>query len=722
MKNTYLICLMFICLISTTFAQKVTLNEAEKVARNFYYERINQYQFLSLNDIKIRNHYVIGEDNRPLYYVINIDPQGYIIVSGSKNVVPVPAYSLKSCYLETGQPPQFSAWMRQYADQISFALDQQIIPFQATISQWSRLLTDDPAGLLKLNGEKEVLPMLTSSWDQGFFYNQMCPADPAGPAGHCLTGCVATAMGQLCYYFRWPITGTGSYIYEHPVYGTITANFGVAEYEWTEMTNTLQKQNEAVAELLFHMGVSVDMDYGPYGSGMWNHKAAYSLRTYFKYSPETQYLYRDSTNLDWDSVIIAHLDRKIPMYYAGWSVPNINGHAFIVDGYQTEEYFHFNWGWSGSYDGYFYLDNLVPGGNNFNLAQELIINCYPDTINYTYPVFCNSTDTLLCLSGTIEDGSSPLVNYENNTDCSWLISPQSVEDSVSYIKLEFERLETEENHDMVSIYDGATIDSPLLGQFSGTTPPTLINSTGNQVLVVFHSDEAVTAAGWMISYSSITPVWCSGVLNLTSPLGNLSDGSGSFYYLNGSTCMWSIEPEGATETTIFFNDFDTEEDYDKVKILDKASNQLLATYSGHYEPGFPPDPVTSPSGQLFIIFSSNSSITKPGWSANYVSNGVKINETPNSDNALKLYPNPVNDFLFIELNLRDIQNVNMAIFDIHGRQIVNKDFLYHPDEKSKSIDISDLEPGIYTVRAITKGKIFLNKIVKINESYGGNTQ
>ena len=123
---------------------------------------------------------------------------------------------------------------------------------------------------------------------------------------------------------------------------------------------------------------------------MWNHKAAYSLRTYFNYSPETQYLYRDSTNLDWDSVIVAHLDQKIPMYYAGWSVPNINGHAFIIDGYQTEDYFHFNWGWSGSYDGYFYLDNLVPGGNNFNLAQELVINCYPDTMNYSYPYYCSS--------------------------------------------------------------------------------------------------------------------------------------------------------------------------------------------------------------------------------------------------------------------------------------------------------------------------------------------
>ncbi len=95
--------------------------------------------------------------------------------------------------------------------------------------------------------------------------------------------------------------------------------------------------------------------------------------------PETQYVFRDTTSMDWDSLLVANLDQKIPMYYAGWSVPDTNGHAFVCDGYQGNDYFHFNWGWGGSYDGYFYTDNLTPGGNFFNLAQELIINAVPDT-------------------------------------------------------------------------------------------------------------------------------------------------------------------------------------------------------------------------------------------------------------------------------------------------------------------------------------------------------
>jgi hypothetical protein len=118
----------------------------------------------------------------------------------------------------------------------------------------------------------------------------------------------------------------------------------------------------------------------------------------------------------------------MPLYYAGWSVPNINGHAFVCDGYQNGDYFHFNFGWSGSDNGYYYLDNLTPGGNNFNLAQELIINIYPDTVNYTYPPYCSGSTSLTYKQGSFTDGSGPARDYLQGTDCSWLINPQTATD------------------------------------------------------------------------------------------------------------------------------------------------------------------------------------------------------------------------------------------------------------------------------------------------------
>ena len=714
MKSLLVIILLYFPFLGRIIAQQVSRTDAEKVACNFFYERINQHQSTRMNQISVMNYFTIGGTENPVYYVFNISPVGYVMVSGYRNVWPVPAYSLTSGYSGSNMPPQFSAWVKQYHDQILFAQENKSVPITGVKEEWERLLTDDPSALLNLKEEKEVLPMLISTWDQGQFYDQMCPADPAGPGGHCLTGCVATAMGQLCYYFRWPLTGTGSYTYEHPTYGTISANFGETNYNWQGMTNAVNEQNEAVAELLFHLGVSVDMDYGPTGSGMYNHKAAYSLRTYFNYAPETQYLFRDSTNLDWDSVIVSHLDRKIPMYYAGWSVPNINGHAFIVDGYQTEDYFHFNWGWGGSYDGYFYLDNLTPGGNLFNLAQELVINCYPDTLNFSYPYFCSSPDTLRSLNGTIDDGSGPTENYLENTSCSWLITPQTIEDSVSYIVLTFNRLDTESGQDIITIYDGNSSDDPLLGQFSGNTIPAPINSSGNEVLITFQSNNAVNESGWILSYSSVRPVWCNGMSSLSNQSDTISDGSYNFNYRNSTICMWNIQPPGASDVTVNFLDFDTEENKDLVKIYNAGNSQLLATYSGTYEPGDLPDPITSPSGKMLVTFSSNLTVTKSGWSAFYTSNGVGVN-SPYISEAINIYPNPFQNELFFEMNFDVTQDVIIEVYNIEGKLVQRTNTGYFDGRKVEPVNMQGFGNGMYTVKIISRNSVYQQKVVKLNE-------
>ncbi|MEZ5195330.1 MAG: C10 family peptidase [Bacteroidales bacterium] len=697
MKKPIVIILFMAGIVSAGVAQTVSLSGAQKVAKNFYFERINQYDSKPIEEIKITESFEIKTDEAVQYYAFNIDPKGYVIISGIRNVVPVLAYSFNSHYGENNQPSQFIAWMEQYKEQIIYANENGLSPTQNIEADWERLITDNPENLKALKGEKEVSPMLISTWDQGTFYNQMCPADPAGPGGHCLTGCVATAMGQLCYYFRWPITGTGSYTYQHPVYGTISANFEETTYDWNGMINSLEGQNLAVAEVISHMGVSVDMDYGPAGSGMWNHKAAYSLRTYFKYAPETEYLYRDSTNLDWDSVIVAHLDRNIPMYYAGWSVPNVNGHAFIIDGYQTEEFFHFNWGWGGSYDGYFYLDQLNPGGSNFNLAQELVINCYPDTANYNYPVYCSGPETLTSLNGTIDDGSGYIFNYEDNTNCSWLIDPQSIEDSVTKIVLEFIRFDTETGVDELIIYDGPDASSPVLGTFSGNNVPNEIESSGNKVFITFITNEEGNAPGWFLNYESVTPVWCNGMEVLTEPIGTISDGSGSFYYQNGSTCMWNIQPPNAETLTLSITDFVTEEVKDVVKIYDAGNNQLLATYSGSYSSGNLPEPVTSPSGKMMVTFSSNTTVQMQGWTASY-SITTDMGEFTDNPYEVILYPNPFNDEITLYMNFSRVQDVIFSVTDFNGKVLKKEVITNEIGRINRTINLSELPSGVYLLK------------------------
>jgi len=679
--------------ISYTQGLFVTESDARTVAESFYFERIQPHRSVGADNIKVTGGYTIEENQVILYYVFNISTGGYIAVSAYDAVTPVLCYSFFGKYEPVNQPENFKAWMKQYNRQITFAVNTGAVPSEETSSLWKHFL-ESPRSVLHPFSGREVMPMTTSTWDQGNFYNEMCPADPAGPSGHCVTGCVATALGQLMNYFRWPESGTGSYSYECPPYGTLSADFESASYQWDMMATSLSNSNPEVAELLFHAGVSVDMVYGPNGSGMYNHKGAFMLKTYFKYSPETQYVFRDTTSMDWDSLIIAHLDQGIPMYYAGWSVPDTMGHAFICDGYQGDHYFHFNWGWSGSYDGYFYTDDLTPGGNLFNLAQELIINAVPDTSLYNYPLYCEGQKNYSSLSGTIDDGSGPLYSYRNDAGCSWLITPA---DSVNGITLSFLKFRTDSS-DFVTVYDGDNISAPVLGIFSGSDLPFPVSSGGNSIFIVFEGDSAVTDEGFLASYESEIPVYCNGTTTFTTQTDTLSDGSGSWDYHNGTACLWRIMPEDASSVTLYFTEFETEAGFDLLKIYDLQTQQLLAQYTGSYSPGVP-EPVTSPSGKMFLAFSTNSSVTAPGWKAYFDSDLVKVTEVEENESIL-IFPNPTDGLLTVQLKNLSRHDFKLYLTDLSGRNVFFNELPYSVENQIR-IDLSRLSPGIYIMSSET---------------------
>jgi len=681
----------------------ITPGEAGAVAVKWYIGHMPGQRFTDPSDVTITESFEIGNENDIFYYVCNIAAGGFVAVSAHTANPPVLCYAFSGQYETKNQPENFRAWMAQYQRQISFSLQQKALPTGETARDWDYYLNTPVETIVPFEG-REVAPMLHSNWDQGMYYNQQCPADESGPGGHCVTGCVATAIGQLMNYFRWPDTGTGSYSYECPPYGTLSADFGNSTYEWDKMEPLLIRGTAEAAELLFHTGVSVDMVYGPDGSGMYNHKGAYTMKTYFKYSPETQYLFRDSTSMDWDSVIVAHLDRKIPMYYAGWSVPNVMGHAFICDGYQGEDYFHFNWGWGGQLDGYFYTDNLTPGGNQFNLAQELIINAVPDTNLYTYPTHCEGDKVLTNLGGTFGDGSGPLYGYGNGASCSWLIAPA---DSVINITLEFLHFELEPG-DTVTVYDGDTVTAPVLGTFSGNELPTAITTESPEMLVVFNSDGAGSGEGFLAHYNTVTPVYCSLMVDLTAQSDTLSDGSNNWNYHNNAACLFRIMPAGASTVTLYFTEFATEEGVDELKIFDMQTQELLATYSGTYGQGVP-DPVTSYNGKLFVVFSSDYDISDAGWTAYYESNLVNIRESePN--NTLLVYPNPANDILHIKINPAMPENIPASLVDISGRQMAVD--LQYNSAFDATMDLRNILPGIYFLRLeLPETAPFFEKII-----------
>jgi len=703
MKNLFLSLLISLFTLSM-FAIEVDKATALKVAQNFYYERIQSSIPTEYNDISASEVIELKQYDKVMLYAVNISSGGFVIVCADDRVKPVIGYSLSGKFTAIGLPPQMEELIHIYKLQVNEAIENNVSVGKEDKASWERLKSDNPEILKPLKYEKEIEPMLTTTWDQGNYYNELCPADQGGPGGHCYAGCVATALGQVVNYFRWPETGIGSYTYECPPYGTLTADFGSTTYEWNMMATNLDKSNLDVALLLHHLGIACDMVYGPNGSGMYNHKAAYALRTFFKYSPETVYVYRDSTSMDWDSLLVSHLDRNIPMYYAGWSVPNINGHAFVCDGYQADDYYHFNWGWSGSSDGYFYTNGLNPGGSNFNLAQELIINAYPDTTAYDYPYYCQGSNTLYNIDGTLDDGSGPVNDYAPDSDCVWVITS---EDTISSITLSFLEFNTAPG-DILTVYDGASTSAPVLGTFQGPDLPDEVTSSGDHVLIRFITDSDTEASGWLLKYKGEIPVYCSAMTMLDEQSGYITDGSGPRDYFNNTNCIWMISPSGASELTLYFNEFNTESENDVIKVYDMGSSALLAELSGDIIP----DPITSPSGKMSIRFSTNSQVTAPGWDAYYETDLVDVAEEI-IDRSFKMYPNPASGQLSLKFSSNTSQEVHLSISGMGGYLVRKQVIEAVSGSNTVSLNISDIESGLYLISLKhTEGSVHRKLIVE----------
>jgi len=677
-KNIFaLIILLFIC--SSVFSESVDTAKAGIVAKNFYYERIQSFVPIDLKDIHITSVYTEAESNITLFYIFSINNSGFVIVSAEDATYPVVGYSFESAYVPGLNNPAFSMWMENYKRQILSVAKTKIKPDYKVVNEWNRLIS---LGKSTIRNLRSTTPLIKTKWDQGIWYDEFCPADAGGPGGSCWAGCVPVAMAQVMNYYRYPQHGMGSYSYIHPVYGLQSADFANTTYDWSSMPVTLTYNNSALATLLYHLGVSVDLNYGPNGSGMYNHKAAYSLKTYFGYSPQTTYIFRDTTTINWRNMLIQHLTNGMPLYYAGWSDTNyISGHAFVCDAFQDTNYFHFNWGWSGSYDGYFSIDNLTPGGNNFTLLHEVVANIYPDT-NY-YPLYCNATDTLRSPFGSVDDGSGPLHNYADNADCKWLIAP---DDSIDKITLNFLTFDMHDS-DYVIVYDGSTTAAPVLGKFQGDSLPVSVTSTGNRMLIRIVSDLSGNSGGFLAGYTSVLHPFCSGVQNLTDSSGTLTDGSGTYDYRDNKLCRWNIVPANTAAINLHFTKFHVASD-DWVRVF--CGTTVQGTYSGD---SLPQDILCS-SSNISIWFKTDYYNREEGWEVMWNTSYMSV-EDYSPELKFSIFPNPADEWVIIRISKQFIENNSEIEIDNIQGQLLKKQIL---NAEETLIKIDDLPQGIYSVK------------------------
>lgn len=372
MKRAFDICgrmgiLLFTIVIMNNkcYAQQISVDNARIVAAQFMEDRAGRHltrsdQFkMTENDLKLE-YTEFDEKGKPVLYVFSpSDHQGFVITSADERVDAILGYSYDTPFLAENLPDATKDILKNYQRQISYARANNI---NTKTKAFTRAVDRKP-----------VPYMVTAQWGQYAPYNEFCPT----AAGRKMdTGCVATAMAQIMYYHKHPQKGTGSHSYVWNKQ-TLSADFGKTNYHIDKLKDfyngdaTSESDRKLIGTLLYHCGVSVNMNYLRGGGGDADIDG-YPFSAYFGYSDSYYWINPEDYN-DEESLmakIYDELSHGRPLLAGG--VNSHYGHAYVCDGYDTGDYLHYNLGWEGNSDGYYKgVIVEVEGDEPYNTTQYL---------------------------------------------------------------------------------------------------------------------------------------------------------------------------------------------------------------------------------------------------------------------------------------------------------------------------------------------------------------
>lgn len=430
MKKIHIFIALATLLSLSAIANPVDVKTAKKVAETFMQIQTDKRITLQTIDYADReafpNFYVFGTEN------------SFVIISADDCVQPVLGYSTENPFGTEKMPENLFCWLKGYDEQIAYVAKSGQKATSDIADEWKALISGNTS---KAKSEVIAGPLIQTKWSQNSPYNNLCPGGNA-------TGCVATAMAQIMKYWstvyddeiyanpsgfwNYLTKGFGSHSFTpaaHSEYGEQSVDFGNATYDWRNMTNTYSNsstdaEKEAVAKLMYHCGVSVNMDYGGNGSmsGASTEYVAYALQTYFNYKQTAQYITRESIvdeigqeDLEqWKDMLKAELTANPPrpIQYRG---SGSGGHSFVCDGYNSDDKFHFNWGWGNNADGYYPITGLTPpNNNNFNEGQAAIFGIQPITYDaQPSGLEASVANQNVTLTWTLVDNASSYNVYRN---------------------------------------------------------------------------------------------------------------------------------------------------------------------------------------------------------------------------------------------------------------------------------------------------------------------
>ena len=391
MKKLFLWALLVIFTLPI-FAKHVDVETAKTVARCFWVQNLGKSTRAAFSDVTSQTEFT-------KFYILNTDG-GFVIVSADDIATPILGYSDNGAFSPENIPVNMYEWLLGYENDISRGISNGISTSAENAESWRKLSNGQG---ISPKRSRSVEALVSTKWNQSAPFNNLCPYDN-NYSERTVTGCVATAMAQIMKYWNYPTQGNGSQTYTHETYGQQSVNFGNTTYDWNNMLNTYsnsatQAQKTAVATLMYHCGVAVMMDYGVSSTGgsgavtvgSSNGTAEYALKNYFLYKNTLNGCRRsDYTEQAWKNMLITDLDASRPVIYTGRGEGG--GHCFICDGYNSNDQFHFNWGWGGYCDGFYAITSLEPGtggigsGNGtYNESQSAIFGIEPNAGLFAIP-------------------------------------------------------------------------------------------------------------------------------------------------------------------------------------------------------------------------------------------------------------------------------------------------------------------------------------------------
>lgn len=311
------------------------------------------------------------------YYIYNAEGGGFVIVSAEDAVTPILAYSDTGSFPVDDMAPGLKDWMEDLQANILELRRSGAKATPAVQAAWASV-TSSGAGPVMAADEKVIE---TAEWDQGDPYNRLSPTVDGKKA---VTGCVATAISIIMYYYKYPVKGTGTL----PGYDYTTSKgknrhqdgteLGT-KYAWDKMlprysgVSFSTEQADAVAQLMFDVGIMCEMSFNADGSGASTAFSVSRLPEYMGFDKSIVFYSKGIfTAEEWIGMIRGEIDEEHPVLYSGHDAEG--GHAFVCDGYNSEGFLHFNWGWSGKGNGFFALTDL--GG--FTGSNVAVFNMIPD--------------------------------------------------------------------------------------------------------------------------------------------------------------------------------------------------------------------------------------------------------------------------------------------------------------------------------------------------------